>query len=189
MSNGPQIVFSVDGKEVGQIVGSENKKVNWSLQVYSPVAYETVEIFVNGDLVWTKKNKKGKGIQSFSGSVKVPSGGWITARVSGGQSEWPMMDSYPFAESSPIWFGETGSMRVEEWSTVFTPTDIDGKPLPPEGLPLVQTLTNKKPAHGSFYIKNLKGESHFITVTSFPLEGRPNRFLGAMALFWNSNFS
>ena len=109
MSNGPQIVFSVDGKEVGQIVGSENKKVNWSLQVYSPVAYETVEIFVNGDLVWTKKNKKGKGIQSFSGSVKVPSGGWITARVSGGQSEWPMMDSYPFAESSPIWFGETGS--------------------------------------------------------------------------------
>jgi PAS domain-containing protein len=86
-------------------------------------------------------------------------------------------------------FGETGSMRVEEWSTVFTPTDIDGKPLPPEGLPLVQTLTNKKPAHGSFYIKNLKGESHFITVTSFPLEGRPDRFLGALALFWNSNFS
>jgi hypothetical protein len=26
-------------------------------------------------------------------------------------------------------------------------------------------------------------------VTSFPLEGRPDRFLGALALFWNSNFS
>lgn len=109
VTNGPQIVFSVDGKEVGQVVSSENKKVNWSLQVYSPVAYESVEIFVNGDLVWTKKNKKGKNNQSYSGSVQVPSGGWITARVSGGESEWPMMDSYPFAESSPIWFGAKGS--------------------------------------------------------------------------------
>ena len=109
VTNGPQIIFSVDGKEVGQVVSSENKKVSWSLQVYSPVAYESVEIFVNGDLVWTKKNKKGKSNQSYSGSVQVPSGGWITARVSGGESEWPMMDSYPFAESSAIWFGAKGS--------------------------------------------------------------------------------
>jgi len=109
MSNGPQIIFSVDGKEVGDVVASKSKKVDWSLQVYSPVAYETVEIFVNGDLVWTKKNKKGKGNHSYKGSVEIPSGGWITARVSGGESEWPMMDSYPFAESSPIWFGTTGS--------------------------------------------------------------------------------
>lgn len=86
-------------------------------------------------------------------------------------------------------FGETGSMKVDEWATVFKPTDQDGNILPPEGLPLVQTLTNKKPAHGSFYIKNLKGEKHFITVTSYPIEGRPDRFLGAMAIFWNSNFS
>ena len=64
---------------------------------------------MNGDLVWTKKNKKGKGNQSYKGSVEIPSGGWITVRVSGGESEWPMMDSYPFAESSPIWFGAIGS--------------------------------------------------------------------------------
>lgn len=83
-------------------------------------------------------------------------------------------------------FSETGSMKVEEWSTVFKPTDVNGNHLPPEGLPLVQTLGTQKPAHGSFYIDNQKGERMLITVTAFPIIGRPDRYLGAMALFWNS---
>ncbi len=85
-------------------------------------------------------------------------------------------------------FGETGSMAVEEWSTVFKPTDENGQPLAPEKLPLVQTLGTQKPAHGSFWIDSLSSnEKHLLTVTSFPLMGRPNRFLGAVALFWKSN--
>jgi PAS domain-containing protein len=88
-----------------------------------------------------------------------------------------------------IRFGETGSMPVEEWSTIFKPTDVDGNLLSPDELPLVQTLTHHKPAQGAFYIHNLQGERHLIHVTAIPIEGRPKRFLGAMALFWNSNFS
>ncbi|MDG1276879.1 MAG: PAS domain-containing protein [Algoriphagus sp.] len=95
----------------------------------------------------------------------------------------------PAEEILGIRFGETGSMPVEEWSTIFKPTDAEGNPLPPESLPLVQTLTHHKPAQGSFYIDNLKGEKHLINVSAIPIEGRPKRFLGAMALFWNSNFS
>ncbi len=85
-----------------------------------------------------------------------------------------------------IRFAETGSMAVEDWASVFTPTDEHENPLPPDGLPLVQTLSTHKPAHGSFYIFNNKGEKLLITVTSFPIEGRPNRYLGAMALFWKT---
>lgn len=83
-------------------------------------------------------------------------------------------------------FGETGGMRVEEWSTVFKPTDGDGNLLVPEDLPLVQTISTKSPAYGSFYIDNLKGDRFQITVTSFPIMGRPDRFLGAMAMFWKT---
>ena len=86
-------------------------------------------------------------------------------------------------------FSETGSMAVEDWSTIFKPTDIQGNELPPEGLPLVQTLTSQKPAHGSFYINNQKGEKHLITVTAFAIVGRPDRYLGAMALFWKTKAS
>lgn len=83
-------------------------------------------------------------------------------------------------------FTETGGMRVEEWATMFRPTDFDGNPMPPEDLPLVRTLNTRQPAHGSFLIDNIKGERVTITVTSFPLEGRPNRYLGAIAMFWRS---
>lgn len=83
-------------------------------------------------------------------------------------------------------FTDTGGMRVEEWATIFKPSDVYGKPIPPEDLPLVRTLNTHRPAHGSFYIDNIKGERMMITVTSFPIEVRPNRYLGAIAMFWKT---
>ena len=90
------------------MVSSKKKKVNWTLDTYSPVPYDKVEIFINGEVVWSTKSKDGNSL-SYKGSVKVPEGGWVTARVTGSKSEWPMMDSYIYSESSPIWFNETGS--------------------------------------------------------------------------------
>ena len=85
-------------------------------------------------------------------------------------------------------FEETGFMPVEKWSTVFKPQDKDGNILPAESLPLVKTLTTQTPHHGEFWINRLKdGELYKISVTSFPIIGRPDRFVGAMALFWKSS--
>ncbi len=81
-------------------------------------------------------------------------------------------------------FEETGEMPVEEWATIFTPTDENGDVLPPESLPLVKTLGTQIPAQGSFYIENLKGKQHFIHVSAFPIIGMAEGFLGAVALFW-----
>lgn len=81
-------------------------------------------------------------------------------------------------------YEETGAMPVSEWSSIFTPRDDDGNKLAPEELPLVQTLTKQKPAHGEFWIKSLKGKDYKISVTSFPIIGKPSRFLGAIAIFW-----
>ena len=81
-------------------------------------------------------------------------------------------------------FEDTGEMPVAEWSTIFTPTDIDGKPLAPEALPLVQALTHQMPAQSSFYIDSLDGSRHFINVSAFPIIGMADGFLGAVALFW-----
>ena len=108
VSNGPQILFSVDNYEVGEVIKSSKKKAPWKLVVHSVVPYEKVEIFVNGLLVDTQRGKTGAS-ETYRGSIKIPKGGWVTARVVGTRSEWPMMDSYAFAESSPIWFDEIGS--------------------------------------------------------------------------------
>ncbi len=83
-------------------------------------------------------------------------------------------------------FDETGALTVSEWSTMFQQIDETGALMPPERLPLVRTLKNKNPNHGCFWIKNLKGNKIKISVTAFPIMGRPDRFLGAMALFWKT---
>lgn len=81
-------------------------------------------------------------------------------------------------------YEDTGAMSVGEWSTIFTPKDAHGTILDSSSLPLVRTLNTQKPAHGSFWIDSLTGERHFINVTSFPIIGMSDGYLGAVAIFW-----
>jgi PAS domain-containing protein len=93
----------------------------------------------------------------------------------------------PAEEILGLRYSETGGMRLEEWTSIFKPIDIDGNPMPPEQLPLVKTLTTKIPASGSFYIDSKKGERFLISVTAIPIVGRADRYSGAMALFWKTS--
>ena len=77
-------------------------------------------------------------------------------------------------------------MQVEVWATKFKPIDELKNPIPPEGLPLVKTLTDQHPHHKSFWIESLKGKVEKISVTSYPIIERTGRFLGAVAIFWES---
>lgn len=87
-------------------------------------------------------------------------------------------------------FEDTGPMPVAEWSVIFKPKDEDGNLIPPENLPLVKSLTYKTPAHGSFWIENIQNKTrHFLSVTSLPIIGQANRFLGALAIFWENKQS
>jgi PAS domain-containing protein len=81
-------------------------------------------------------------------------------------------------------FEETGEMPVDEWSTIFKPTDASGAPLAPESLPLVIALNTCRPAHGQFWIEGLDGVRRHIEVTAFPLIGLADRYVGAVAIFW-----
>lgn len=93
----------------------------------------------------------------------------------------------PAEEILGIRYAETGVMAMDEWASGFKPTDENGNPIPPEDIPLVQTLNTQMPAHGSLYIYNRHNQRVMITVTSIPVEGRPNKYLGAMAFFWKSS--
>ncbi|MFH4966575.1 CehA/McbA family metallohydrolase [Gaetbulibacter sp. M240] len=112
ISNGPQLLFTVADYEVGDVINTKKNKAKWKVLVHSTVPYNNVEIYVNGVVVDTRKSKNGHS-ETYSGTINIPKGGWVTARVIGNNSEWPMMDSYAFAESSPIWFNEVGSTMPE----------------------------------------------------------------------------
>ncbi|MCI0393390.1 MAG: PAS domain-containing protein [Chloroflexi bacterium] len=81
-------------------------------------------------------------------------------------------------------FEETGEMLASEWSTIFTPTDENGDPMPAEELPLMIALNERRPAFRRFWIRALDNIPRRLGVTAFPLIGQADRFLGAMAIFW-----
>jgi PAS domain-containing protein len=81
-------------------------------------------------------------------------------------------------------FEETGKMTAGEWATTFEPLDEAGRPLPPDALPLMITLKEREPAHRTFRIRGKDGVTRSLQVTSFPLIGIGNRFVGAVAIFW-----
>ncbi|MDH3649401.1 MAG: PAS domain-containing protein [Saprospiraceae bacterium] len=86
-------------------------------------------------------------------------------------------------------FEDTGPMPMKIWSTIFKIKDDDGILIPQEDLPLVKSLTLQIPAQSSFWLESLSGERHHISVTSLPLIGEANRFLGALAIFWKNEDS
>jgi PAS domain-containing protein len=83
-------------------------------------------------------------------------------------------------------FEETGEMGVEAWAMMFDPTDADGVAIPPDRLPLVVALRERKPAHREVWIRSRDGLRRCLEVTALPIVGQAGRFLGGMALFWEA---
>lgn len=81
-------------------------------------------------------------------------------------------------------FEETGEMSVEEWTTLFKLADDTGEPLAHESRPLIIALTQHSPAHREMWLQGLDGVQRRIEVTAFPLNGQAERYLGAVAIFW-----
>ena len=81
-------------------------------------------------------------------------------------------------------FEETGEMPAAEWSSRFRTVGDDGAPIPPERLPLMIALQEKRPAHLLFWIQGLDNVRRRIETTAIPLMGQAGRYLGAVAIFW-----
>jgi hypothetical protein len=64
--------------------------------------------------------------------------------------------------------------------------DEQGMILPPDELPLVNTLEDALPHHKTFWIESLQGKNQKIAVTSYPIIGRAGKMSGAVAIFWKS---
>jgi PAS domain-containing protein len=81
-------------------------------------------------------------------------------------------------------FDEAGEMPASRWTTIFRPTDDAGLTIPPEGLPLMVALEQRRPAHRTLWIQGIDGPKRRIEITALPLMGQADRFLGALAMFW-----
>jgi TolB protein len=108
VSTGPMLDFTVGGAGPGGVVSG--RRATWSLDVHSAVPYDRVELLVNGSVVWTGEGAASPGTRRHTGTVELPSGGWVAVRAwSDGAVEWPAMNTIAFAHTSPVWVGSVGS--------------------------------------------------------------------------------
>jgi TolB protein len=114
VTTGPFLDFEVGGSGPGEILsGAAGSHADFRLTAISAVPVETVEVLVNGKVVWKDGGLTAPGKRVYSGRVPVPAGGWIAARAHGGEAVWPVMDSYPFAHTGAVWMNEVGSREEE----------------------------------------------------------------------------
>ena len=81
---------------------------------------------------------------------------------------------------------ELDSLPFQTWTTAFRPRDEVGGAVPPQELPLVVAVTERRPAHGPLVIYGADGVERTIEVTAFPLEGGRGRLIGGVAMFWET---
>lgn len=81
-------------------------------------------------------------------------------------------------------FAETGRMGAAEWSVIFKFSDDDNVPLRKEENPLSIAITECRPVHRSLWLVGLDKIRRHIRTTCIPLIGQSDRFMGAVALFW-----
>ena len=83
-------------------------------------------------------------------------------------------------------FEETGALTIDEWSTIFQLADIDHKEIPAEEAPLAIALTERRPVHRTVWLCGLDEVERLVQATCLPIIGQADRFLGAIAFFWEA---
>jgi TolB protein len=125
-STGPLLFLQVDGREPGdEIAVSANApaamRVKADATSIAPV--DTLEILVNGEIVHTVRASDPKRVV-FDGTVDVPQGGWVAARVTGPKSKY-LGDDYAFAQTSAVYVVRGGRRFVKASDVQFLSDTID----------------------------------------------------------------
>ena len=111
VTNGPMLEFTIGGAGPGEVV--ESGAADWVLETSSAGPVETVELLVNGRVVWSDDGLDRAGTRRYQGRVDLPEGGWVAVRAHGGATRWPAMDMAPFAHTGPTWIAEVGSTDAD----------------------------------------------------------------------------
>jgi PAS domain-containing protein len=81
-------------------------------------------------------------------------------------------------------FSQIGETSAIDWDQRWPTTYPDGEPMSLLEGPLSGVINERKPAHGSIRVQGLDGKWHGIEATVYPLFASAERFVGAVAVFW-----
>ena len=81
-------------------------------------------------------------------------------------------------------FDDVGELSLEVRRRLLAFRDEEGNPLPPDQVPLVVALNERRPVHRRVWIHGLDGVDRAIEAVAFPLQGSGGLLIGGVAMFW-----
>jgi TolB protein len=104
-TNGPLLGLTLGGAQIGDELtfAGPQQRVNFSLRLRSIVAVDHLELVCNGRVVRSFVSAKAVDHGEFNGSIALKDSGWCVARASTDAGRYPVLDTYVYATTSPIY--------------------------------------------------------------------------------------
>ncbi len=125
-TTGPLLFLEVEGKGPGEeiaLAGADRTELKVKVEAVSIAPLEKLEVIVNGRVAATAVPPTSQTI-AFTGTVPVPQGGWVAARVVGPSSRY-VSDSYAFAQTSPVYVVRDGRPFTSAEDAIFLRDVVD----------------------------------------------------------------
>jgi hypothetical protein len=110
-TNGPLLGFSLGGRQVGdelRLPAGENKvKVSAWMRSFVPIDH--LQVICNGQVARDLKINSGSGTADVEDTIPISHSGWCVLRAWSERPEYPILDLYPYATTSPIYVTVEGS--------------------------------------------------------------------------------
>jgi TolB protein len=109
-TNGPLLRFSLGGQAIGGEVRLEKKQeVRFSAEMNSMVPVDHLQIVCNGKVARELAMNGDRSSAHVQGSISLDSSGWCVLRAFSDKAEYPILDLYPYATTSPVYVSVAGA--------------------------------------------------------------------------------
>jgi TolB protein len=109
-TNGPLLRFSLGGQAIGGEVRLEKKQeVRFSAELFSMVPVDHLQIVCNGKVTREVAIDSNRSAAQVDGSIPLDASGWCILRAFSDQAEYPILDLYPYATTSPVYVNVAGA--------------------------------------------------------------------------------
>lgn len=104
-TNGPLIEFTLAGKSPGDELKfhGAQEAVPFTARLRSIVPVDHLEVVCNGQVVEALRLEGEKDAAEVSGTVALKESGWCLLRASSDAAEYPVLDKYAYATTSPVY--------------------------------------------------------------------------------------
>ncbi len=126
-TNGPLLGFSLGGKQVGdelRLPAGENK-VKVSAWLRSLVPIDHLQVICNGQVARDLRVNTGGGTADVEDTIPISRSGWCLLRAWSEKPEYPILDLYPYATTSPIYVTVEGSTQGRNEDAAYFVAWID----------------------------------------------------------------